>query len=79
MARSGRKGGMIGSKVTLPSERHFTNTAEISQRDKQTHQMPPTHFVQVGPEDQPGKSMATIDQGYENKTTNGNKFSGFGG
>lgn len=76
---AGRKGGMIGSKVALPTERHFSSPEEISQRDKQTHQMPPTHFEQTGPEDSPGKNMATIDQGYENKTSNGNKFSGFSG
>lgn len=76
---AGRKGGMIGSKVTLPSERHFSSPEEISQRDKQTHQMPPTHFVQTGPEDSPGTNMATIDQGFEDKTTSGNKFSQFKG
>ena len=77
MARG--KGGMIGSKVSLPVERQSTTSAEIANRDKQAHQMPATSFHQTGPEDSSGKNAARMDQGYEDKTTSGLKFSGFSG
>jgi hypothetical protein len=78
MAR-GNKGGMIGSKVALPPERHFTNAAEINDRDKQAHQNAPTTGNITGPEDSSGKNAARMSENYEDKTTSGLKFSGFSG
>lgn len=79
MARGGAGGRMIGSKVALPADRHFSSPEEIAARDKQTHQMPPTTGNITGPEDQEGKNFGGVDAGFDNKTTGGNKFSQFKG
>lgn len=68
MARKGRKGGMIGTKVSIPEDRAFGTSGEIYGREHEAHQESPTTFVQLGPEDQPGVDVARMDQNPSNRS-----------
>lgn len=68
MSRTGRKGGMIGSKVAIPEDRAFASAGEIAGRDSEAKQMPPTTFSQIGPADNAGRDVATMDQNPDNRS-----------
>jgi len=69
MARSGRKGGgMIGSKVTIPDDHAFATPGEIAGREHEAHQESPTTFSQIGPADNAGMNVATMDQSAGNRS-----------
>jgi hypothetical protein len=69
MARSGRKGGgMIGSKVTIPDDHAFATPGEIAGREHEAHQESPTTFSQIGPADNAGMNVATMDQNPGNRS-----------
>ena len=69
MARSGRKGGgMIGTKHSIPEDRAFGTPGEIAGRDSEAKQEAPTTFSQIGPADQPGIDIATMDQRADNRS-----------
>ncbi len=67
MARSGSKGGSIGSKVSIPEDRAFGTSGEIAGRDSEAHQEASTTFVQLGPEDS-GGNVATMDSNPGNRS-----------
>lgn len=69
MARDGRKGGgMIGTKYPIPDDRAFGTDGEIFHREHEAHQESPTTFTQIGPEDNTGMNVATMDQNPENRS-----------
>jgi len=69
MARDGRKGGgMIGTKYSIPEDRAFGTTGEISSREHEAKQEAPTTFTQIGPEDNSGMNVATMDQNPDNRS-----------
>jgi hypothetical protein len=65
----GRKGGsMIGRKVPIPEDRAYATDEEIYGREHEAHQESPTSFHQIGPEDNPGMNVATMDQNAQNRS-----------
>ena len=69
MARDGRKGGgMIGTKYPIPDDRAFGTPGEIFHREHEAHQESPTTFTQIGPEDNTGMNVATMDQNPESRS-----------
>ena len=69
MARDGRKGGAgIGTKYPIPDDRAFGTDGEIHHRAHEAHQENPPVFQQVGPADNVGMNVATMDQNPENRS-----------
>ena len=68
MSRTGRKGGMVGGKTPIPEDYAFATSGEIAGRDSEAKQNAPTTFNQIGPADNAGRNVATMDSNPENKS-----------